>query len=236
MARGVRLPRTAGRPPRFLTTGHRRAISLNEAHLEAARRDAGHTLGREAEGILQSLCPSGIAGPSSAKATFRVLADGDAERRRDVRFRGRLPPPRSLTPPRPPLSDQRARVARRCGAAQIVRERSRAKRVARSRWLLLSAIGELVEAVEIYAPEREHVGDDVVTAMDLPSRARVLGVGRWLGPGSGRLVPRPRSLPRLRGRTRNCLRVRRGRRRGGTRPPRRVATLEMRETRSFAVG
>ena len=95
--------------------------------------------------------------------------------------------------------------------------------------------GELVEAVEIYAPEREHVGDDVVTAMDLPSRARVLGVGRWLGPGSGRLVSRPRCPPRLRGRTRNCLRVRRGRRRGGTRPPRRVATLEMRETWSFAV-
>ena len=81
---------------------------------------------------------------------------------------------------------------------------------------------ELVEAVEIYAPEREHVGDDIVTAMDPSSRARVLvAAGGW------DLVPavwcrRPRSPPRLRGRTRSCLRVRRGRRRGGTRPPRRV--------------
>jgi hypothetical protein len=37
MARRGRLPRAAGRPPRFLRTDHRRAISLSEAHLQAAR-------------------------------------------------------------------------------------------------------------------------------------------------------------------------------------------------------
>src|SRR5689334_25046321 len=55
VARGGRLPRGAGRPPRFLSTGHRRAISLSEAHLQAARRDARHTLGREAEVSLNRL-------------------------------------------------------------------------------------------------------------------------------------------------------------------------------------
>jgi Uncharacterised protein family (UPF0158) len=35
--------------------GHRRAISLSEAHLQAARRDARHTREREAEGVLRLL-------------------------------------------------------------------------------------------------------------------------------------------------------------------------------------
>ena len=50
MARRGRLPRAAGRPPRSLRTGHQRAISLSKAHLQAPRRDARHTLEREAEG------------------------------------------------------------------------------------------------------------------------------------------------------------------------------------------
>ena len=127
MARGVRLPRTAGRPPRFLRTGHRRAISLNEAHLQAARRDARHTLEREAEGILQSLLfHRASRGLRAQRATFRVLAEGDPDIDAALASAvGCPPPPRSLTPPRPPLSDQRARAARRCGAAQIVRYRQR---------------------------------------------------------------------------------------------------------------
>src|SRR5881392_3355919 len=81
MARGGRLPRTAGRPPRFLRTGHQRAISLSEAHLqEAAQRDAVHTLGREAEGVLQSLLfYRASQGLRAQSATFRVLAEGDPD-------------------------------------------------------------------------------------------------------------------------------------------------------------
>jgi hypothetical protein len=47
--------------------GHRRAISLSEAHLQAARRDARHTLGREAEGVLRSLCSIGHRGACERK-------------------------------------------------------------------------------------------------------------------------------------------------------------------------
>ena len=114
MARGVRLPRTAGRPPRFLRTGHRRATSLSEAHLQAARRDAGHTLGREAEGVLHSLLfHRASRGLRVQRATFRVLAEGDADVDAALASAvGCSPPPRSLTPPRRPLSDQRARAAR----------------------------------------------------------------------------------------------------------------------------
>ena len=114
MARGGRLPRTAGRPPRFLTTGHRRATSLSEAHLQAAQSDAGHTLGREAEGVLQSLLfHRASRGLRAQRATFRVLAEGDPDV--DAALASAVscsPPPRSLTPPRPPLSDQRGRAAR----------------------------------------------------------------------------------------------------------------------------
>jgi hypothetical protein len=112
MARGVRLPRTTGRPPRFLRTGHRRAASLSEAHLQAAQRDARHTLRREAQGSI-AFVPSGIAGPASAKPTLRVLAEGDPDV--DAALASAVscsPPPRSLTPPRPPLPDQRRRAAR----------------------------------------------------------------------------------------------------------------------------
>ena len=114
MARGVRLPRTAGRPPRFLRTGHRRATSLSEAHLQAAQRDAGHTLGREAEGILQSLLfHRASRGLLAQRRHSLVLAEGDPNG--DAALASAVscpPPPRSLTPPRPPLSDQRARAAR----------------------------------------------------------------------------------------------------------------------------
>ena len=92
MARGVRLPRTAGRPPRFLRTGHRRATSLNEAHLQPARRDAGHTLGREAEGVLQTLLfHRASRGPASAKGDIPRPGRGRPRPRRGARFRGELP-------------------------------------------------------------------------------------------------------------------------------------------------
>src|ERR1700758_234540 len=75
MARGARLPSAAGRPPRFLRTGHRRAFSLSEAHLQAARRDARHTLGRESDGVLQSLLFHRASRVLREQgATFRVLA------------------------------------------------------------------------------------------------------------------------------------------------------------------
>ena len=101
MARGGRLPRIAGRPPRFLRTGHRRAISLSEAHLQPARRDAGHTLGREAEGIRQSLWfHRASRGLRAQRATFRVLAEGDPDVDATLASAvGCPPPPRSLTPP-----------------------------------------------------------------------------------------------------------------------------------------
>jgi hypothetical protein len=123
MTRGVRLPRTAGRPPRFLRTGHRRATSLNEAHLQAARRDARQTLGREAEGGPSSACSIGHRGPASAKRDIPRPGRARPRRRRGLASAvGCPPPPRSLAPPRPPLSDQRGRAARRCDAAQIVRQ------------------------------------------------------------------------------------------------------------------
>src|SRR2546423_14985162 len=103
MARGGRLPRGAGRPPRFLRMGHRRAISLSEAHLQAARRDATHTLGREAEGVLQSLLfHRASRGLRAQRATLRVLAERDPDIDAALASAvGCSPPPRSLTPPRP---------------------------------------------------------------------------------------------------------------------------------------
>jgi hypothetical protein len=89
MARGVRLPRTTGRPPRFLRTGHRRAASLSEAHLQAAQRDARHTLRREAQGSI-AFVPSGIAGPASAKGDIPRPGRPRPRRRRGARFRGEL--------------------------------------------------------------------------------------------------------------------------------------------------
>ena len=65
-------------------------------------------LGRQAEGVLQSLC-------------LRVLDEGDTDVDAPLASAvGWSPPPRSLTPPRPPLSDQRGCAARGCSAAQIV--------------------------------------------------------------------------------------------------------------------
>jgi hypothetical protein len=58
---------------------HRRAISLSEAHLQAARRDARRTLGREAEGVLHRFWSIGNRGPASARSAFRVLAAGDRD-------------------------------------------------------------------------------------------------------------------------------------------------------------
>jgi len=91
MARHGRLPRAAGRPPRFLRTGHRRAISLREAHLQAARKDRRHTLGHEPDGVLQSLLfHPASRGLRAQRATFRVLAEGRPGHRRGARFRDGL--------------------------------------------------------------------------------------------------------------------------------------------------
>src|ERR1700747_1702239 len=54
--------------------------------------------------------------------TFRVLAKGDLDANAALASPvGCPPPPRSLTPARQPLSNQRGRAARGCGAAEIVR-------------------------------------------------------------------------------------------------------------------
>ena len=67
--------------------------------------------------------PPGIAGPASARGDIPRPGRGRPRRRRGARFAvGCSPPPRSLTPPRPPLPDQRSRAARGCGADQIVRK------------------------------------------------------------------------------------------------------------------
>jgi hypothetical protein len=67
-------------------------------------------------------------------ATFRVLAkgdfDGDAALASAV---GSPQPPTSLTPPRRPLSEQRGRAARGCGAAEIVRQGQRGAEPAMSK-------------------------------------------------------------------------------------------------------
>ena len=144
MARGGRLPRTAGRPPRFLRTGHRRATSLSEAHLQAAQRDAGHTLGREAEGVLQSLLfHRASRGLRAQRATFRVLAEGDPDVDAALASAvGCSPPPRSLTPPRPPLSDPEGPCCAAARAAQIVRMEQRIPRqTAVASWLLQRTTG-----------------------------------------------------------------------------------------------
>jgi hypothetical protein len=76
-----------------------------------------------------ALGPSGIAGLRAQRSAFRVLAEGE----RDVDAAhapavGCAPPPRSLMPPRPPLSHQRGRPARGCDAAQIVGNSSERRR------------------------------------------------------------------------------------------------------------
>jgi hypothetical protein len=66
-------------------------MSLSEAHLQAARRDARHTLGREAERCPSiAFVPSGIAGPASAKGDIPRPGRGRPRRRRGARFRGGL--------------------------------------------------------------------------------------------------------------------------------------------------
>ena len=63
----------------------------------------------------------GHRGRAGAKGDIRVLADGDLDLDAALASAvGCSPPPRSLTPPRLLLSDQRGH--RGCGAAQIVRE------------------------------------------------------------------------------------------------------------------
>jgi hypothetical protein len=119
MARGGRLPRAAARPPRFLRTGHRCAIGLSEAHLRLRGRDARHTLEGDAELVLESLCSIGHRGTSDRKGDIsRPWPEGDPNVDAALASAmGCSPLPRSLTPPRPPLSDQRRRCCarlRRC--------------------------------------------------------------------------------------------------------------------------
>ena len=190
MARGGRLPRTAGRPPRFLRTGHRRATSLNEAHLQAAQRDARHTLGREAEGVLQSLLfHRASRGLRAQTATFRVLAEGDPDVDATLASAAGCPPPRSLTPPRPPLSAQRGRAARlpRCPdcptavalngvesihvAARLVAERQRRRRPARHTRTGSRARSRLL--LRRLEPERRaHPAAELVAVPGRPTRQR----------------------------------------------------------------
>jgi hypothetical protein len=58
-------------------------------------------------------------------ATFRVLAKGDLDADAALASAVVCPPPRSLTPARRRLSDQRGRAARGCDAADIVRFQQR---------------------------------------------------------------------------------------------------------------
>ena len=65
------------------------------------------------EGVLQSLLfHRASRGLRAQRATFRVLAEGDPDVDAALASAvGCSPPPRSLTPPRPPLSDQRSQAA-----------------------------------------------------------------------------------------------------------------------------
>ena len=86
MARGGRLPRAAGRPPRFLRTG--------SSACYRPKRDTSpgcaQTLEREAEGVLESPFPSGIAGVPGAKGDIPRPGRGRPRRRRVARFRDGL--------------------------------------------------------------------------------------------------------------------------------------------------
>jgi hypothetical protein len=56
---------------------------------------------------------------TSALAPFRVPAEGDLDADAALASAVDYSPPRSQTPPRRPLSNQRGRAARGCGAAEI---------------------------------------------------------------------------------------------------------------------
>jgi hypothetical protein len=81
--------------------------------------------------------------PAVATATFRVLANGDVDADATLASAvGCPPPPRSLTPPRRPLSSQRGRAARGCGAAEIVRNRKRTEAVSARLCSLLRSLSD----------------------------------------------------------------------------------------------
>src|SRR5437763_667878 len=114
--------------------------------------DAGRTLGREAEGVLQSLWfHRATQGLQAQRATFRILAERDPDVDAALASAvGCSPPPRSLTPPRPPLSDQRGRVARGCGAAQSVRlGKPSLPRSASTSWLLRTNLSDAVPIANV---------------------------------------------------------------------------------------
>jgi len=101
---GSRRPTTgcAGRSPRFVRTGQRRAISLSEAHLQAARRDARHTIEREAEGVLHRYRSVGHRGAPERKGDTPRPGRGRPRRRRGARFRGGPLAAAENAPRRPP--------------------------------------------------------------------------------------------------------------------------------------
>lgn len=114
-------------------------------------------------------------------ATFRVLASFDADAALASAV-GCPAPPRSLRPPRRPVSDQRSRAARGCGAAEIVRLRKRSSPGSASEWWLLCAIARSVGVAAETA------------ALVLEANANLASVGPdWppAGPG-GRVLLRPR--------------------------------------------
>ena len=109
MARGGRLPRAAGRPPRFLRTGHRRAISLSEA------QSPGCAQGRQTHARGGRGCPwiafsVGHRMRAGAKGRFASWP-GRPRCRGGVHFRdGLLAAAEVANAVRPPLSNQRGRT------------------------------------------------------------------------------------------------------------------------------
>lgn len=89
MARGGRLPRAAGRPPRFLRTGHQRAISLSDAHLQAARGTPDTRSSVRPRASFNRSCSTGHRA-RERKGGIPRPGRGRPQRRRGARVRGGL--------------------------------------------------------------------------------------------------------------------------------------------------
>jgi hypothetical protein len=89
MARGGRLPRAAGRPPRFLSTGHQRAISLSDAHLQAARETPDTRSSVRPRASFNRSCSTGHRA-CERKGGIPRPGRGRPQRRRGARVRGGL--------------------------------------------------------------------------------------------------------------------------------------------------
>jgi len=122
---GSRRPATACcRSTTAIPENHRRAIGLSAAHLQAARRDADTRSGVSFDALFHRASQ----GLRAQRARVRVLAEGDPDVDAALASTvGCSPPPTSLTPPRPPLSYQTCRPARkvrRCPDCPIGEARS----------------------------------------------------------------------------------------------------------------